>query len=105
MGQAVAPLPHGNVRTWTVAETIVAANLDHDTDRLPSILPAAGGGRRSDFADRRITGLAGDAFLRRSDAGEIAEDGETLEGCGMMAPLKLSAFGCQTGVTGGRRLA
>jgi hypothetical protein len=73
----------------------MATNLDHDTDRLPSILPAAEGRRLFDFEARRVTGLSGDEFLRRYDAGEIVEDDETPEGREVMGLIMLSSFGRQ----------
>ncbi len=75
----------------------MVAKLDHNTDRLPSILPAAEGRRLFDFEARRVTGLSGDEFLRRYDAGEIIEDDETPEGREVMGLIMLSSFGRQVG--------
>ena len=68
---------------------------DQETERLPSILPAAEGRRLFDFEARRVTGLSGEEFLRRYDAGEIIEDDETPEGRAVMALIMLSSFGRQ----------
>lgn len=66
-----------------------------ETDRLPSILPAAEGRRLFDFEARRVTGLSGEEFLRRYDAGEIVEDDDTPEGRAIMGLIMLTAFGRQ----------
>ena len=62
-----------------------------------SILPAAEGRRLFDCEARRVTGLSGEEFLRRYDAGEIIEDDETPEGRAVMALIMLSSFGRQVG--------
>ncbi|MFT4038604.1 MAG: hypothetical protein QM692_10525 [Thermomicrobiales bacterium] len=66
-----------------------------DTDRLPSILPAAEGRRLFDFEARRVTGLSGEEFLRRYDAGEIVEDDDSPAGRDVLGLIMLIPFGRQ----------
>lgn len=68
---------------------------DERTERLPSILPATEGRRLFDFEARRVTGLSGEEFLRRYDAGEIIEDDDSPEGRDVMGLIMLIPFGRQ----------
>lgn len=53
------------------AERTTAARADHEATRSSSILTPEERGRVFDFEGRRVTGLSGEEFLRRHDAGEI----------------------------------
>lgn len=71
----------------------MAATVDHETDQVPSILPPEKGKAFFDKEARRITGLSGDEFLRRYDAGDIVEDDESSGGREVMYLIMLIPFG------------
>lgn len=67
--------------------------LDHDVSTNAFIMPPEQGRAFFDREARRVTGLSGDDFLRRYDAGEIVEDDETSLGREVMYVIMLISFG------------
>ena len=75
----------------------MATRADHEATRSSSILPPEECRRVFDFEARRITGLSGEEFLRRYDAGEIVEDDETQEGREIMYLIMMIPLGRKVG--------
>jgi hypothetical protein len=63
------------------------------TQQEPYVHPVAQGRAFFDREARRVTGLSGEEFLRRYDAGEIAADDDTPEGREIGYLILLIPFG------------
>lgn len=71
--------------------------LPNPSTKRPTTLSPEEGRELFDYVSRRITGLSGDAFLARYNAGEFKPDDETREGRDLMYLIMLIPFARQNG--------
>lgn len=71
----------------------MALTIPRTTQQDPYALPAEQGRAFFDGEARRVTGLSGDEFIRRYDAGEIIADDDTPEGREVGYLILLIPFG------------
>jgi hypothetical protein len=86
-----------NCVRYAVGEEVpaVALTLDKTTKKISSVLPLEQAVALFDGEARRLAGMSGDAFLKKWDAGEFRDLGDTPEGRKIAYLAMLVPFGRQ----------
>ena len=71
----------------------MSLTVSRTTQQEPFVLPVEQGRAFFDLEARRVTGMSGEAFLQRYDAGEIIADDNTPEGREIGYLILLIPFG------------